>query len=575
MAPRSESRSGFVSVEDPQPDGSVERGGRVEERVLGGFAARTAAREAALGSPRGRGWSAMDTALKTIGGDVAMGLGATGEGIVWAVIGTSVDAGHPHFATHRNFDLPGSLTHYAVTRDEQGMRVEELDITRSAPQSYSTGIASLIAGESRVDGRTLQGVAPRAKLMVFEVIRPDGTGDERAVIKALEQIETLNHEGRRIRVHGVTVALSVPPDLVNYACGGTPICAVADRLVRSGVVVVAPSGNAGTRTNTGNRGLESVPSSITDPGNAELVLTVGSTHSRHPEIYGPSYYSGRGPTLDGRPKPDLLAPGEKVLVAAIGGTYERMDGTGNSSAVASGAVAALLSIRRDLIGRPQQVKELLLASARDLNRDPYYQGRGIIDLAAALSDLEPETAGRHAPSARQLPPRLSAAQIDEGPPTVETPGRLRLFCSYAHEDREYWEELSGHLAPLEAAGLLDVWSDGELTGGEQWDERILNELEKADIILLFVSSYFVQSEYINSKELKRAMERHDAGTARVIPIVVRPVNWKRTPFAKLQAFPPPDAKPVTKWGEGEDARHDAWAETVGGIDRIVDEILGA
>ena len=62
---------------------------------------------------------------------------------------------------------------------------------------------------------------------------------------------------------------------------------------------------------------------INDPGNAELAITVGSTHRDMPHIYGVSYFSSKGPTGDGRIKPDLVAPGEKIISCAVGDATER------------------------------------------------------------------------------------------------------------------------------------------------------------------------------------------------------------------------------------------------------------
>jgi subtilisin family serine protease len=101
-----------------------------------------------------------------------------------------------------------------------------------------------------------------------------------------------------------------------FACGQSPLCVEVDRLVRSGVVVVVASGNTGygitqiSATKSVSSGLDL---SINDPGNAELAITVGSTHREMPHVYGVSYFSSKGPTGDGRMKPDLIAPGEKII----------------------------------------------------------------------------------------------------------------------------------------------------------------------------------------------------------------------------------------------------------------------
>src|SRR5207244_3935497 len=105
-----------------------------------------------------------------------------------------------------------------------------------------------------------------------------------------------------------------------FACGQSPICVEVDRLVRSGVVVVVAAGNTGygvlralpRDTNTG------LSLTINDPGNAALAITVGATHRDSPHTYGISYFSSKGPTGDGRQKPDLVAPGERITSCATG-----------------------------------------------------------------------------------------------------------------------------------------------------------------------------------------------------------------------------------------------------------------
>jgi hypothetical protein len=138
---------------------------------------------------------------------------------------------------------------------------------------------------------------------------------------------------------------------------------------------------------------------INDPGNAELVITVGATHRDLPQLYGVSYFSSKGPTIDGRMKPDLVAPGEKIVCCDAGGNaasaqYREDSGTSIATAHVAGAVACILSVRRDLIGQPEKVKEMLLNSTTDLGRIATHQGRGLIDL---LQALQPRQGGARRP----------------------------------------------------------------------------------------------------------------------------------------------------------------------------------
>jgi len=127
--------------------------------------------------------------------------------------------------------------------------------------------------------------------------------------------------------------------------------------------------------------------SITDPGNAEGVITVGATHRLMPHTYGVSYFSSRGPTGDGRTKPDLVAPGERIDSCSLNGYYETMDGTSMAAPHVSGAAALLLSRNRELIGQPRRVKEVLVKSATDLGREPRFQGSGNLDVLRALQSV--------------------------------------------------------------------------------------------------------------------------------------------------------------------------------------------
>jgi hypothetical protein len=135
------------------------------------------------------------------------------------------------------------------------------------------------------------------------------------IIAAIDRIQTINNYGRNIRIHGVNMSVGYEFDPSWFACGQSPVCAEVNRLVRTGVVVVIAAGNTGY----GVLNSEQRPTgggmmvTINDPGNADLAITVGSTHREAPHTYGVSYFSSKGPTGDGRMKPDLVAPGELLL----------------------------------------------------------------------------------------------------------------------------------------------------------------------------------------------------------------------------------------------------------------------
>ncbi len=140
---------------------------------------------------------------------------------------------------------------------------------------------------------------------------------------------------------------------------------------------------------------------------------------------------------------------------------------------------------------------------------------------------------------------------------------LRVFCAYSRQDESLLDDLKQHLAVLKRLNRISFWYDREITAGAQWEERIDEELDQADIILLLVSASFIDSDYCYGRETVRAMERHRSREAVVIPVIVRPVAaWQETPFGELQALPR-DGKPVTSstWANPDEA----WVSVVDGI----------
>src|SRR2546421_1318003 len=123
---------------------------------------------------------------------------------------------------------------------------------------------------------------------------------------------------------------------------------------------------------------------------------------------------------------------------------------------------------------------------------------------------------------------------------------VEVFYSYAHEDETLRDELKKHLSNLKRQGVITDWYDRDISAGSEWNEEIERHLNSAKVILLLVSPDFMNSDYINDVEVKHAMERHESGEARVIPVILRPGDWEGTSFSKLQAVPT-DALPVTSW----------------------------
>jgi hypothetical protein len=130
-----------------------------------------------------------------------------------------------------------------------------------------------------------------------------------------------------------------------------------------------------------------------------------------------------------------------------------------------------------------------------------------------------------------------------------------VFFSYSHEDEELRNRLEKHLALLKRQNLIEAWHDRRILAGSELDNSIAANLEAADIILLLVSADFLASEYCYSKEMQRAMERHQAGSAVVIPVILKPCDWHSAPFGKVMATPR-DGKAVTTWANVEEALAD-------------------
>jgi hypothetical protein len=237
---------------------------------------------------------------------------------------------------------------------------------------HGTHVAGILGGgwkRADPDEDSVYGICPDIQLYDFRILNETGQGDEFTVMAALQFVRWLNSTNDYMAVHGVNLSLSIPHDVSNYACGRTPVCDEAERVVSSGVVVVAAAGNQGYRKTTTSDGVTNEAYntiSITDPGNAEQVITVGATHRARPHTYGVSYFSSRGPTGDGRSKPDLVAPGEKITSALPNDLTGVKDGTSMAAPHVSGAAALLMARYDELVGRPARIKQILRDSATDL-----------------------------------------------------------------------------------------------------------------------------------------------------------------------------------------------------------------
>jgi subtilisin family serine protease len=379
----------------------------------------------------------IDRSVVTVKADAAVrSYAATGKGIVWAVIDSGIDAGHIHFGNkdknpgfktlsggdvsdlHRDFtganqplvDNYGHGTHVA------GIIAGGLDKSQKPGESFAVFenvFASNPSGEGKSkeleprvveDPESLRGVAPQCHLVSLKVLNDEGEGRASDIMRALQYIrEELNGDPKLLRVHGVNLSVGYEFDAEMFACGQSPLCVEVDRLVKSGVVVVVAAGNTGYgRVSAEVRNTKAgLSNTINDPGNATLAITVGATHRDSPHLYGVSYFSSKGPTGDGRLKPDLVAPGERITSCAAGRHLVRnggevpdnipayVDDTGTSMAAphVSGAIACFLSIRREFVQRPEEVKKIFLDSATPLGRERYFEGNGLVDLMRAIQSI--------------------------------------------------------------------------------------------------------------------------------------------------------------------------------------------
>jgi AAA-like domain/TIR domain len=142
---------------------------------------------------------------------------------------------------------------------------------------------------------------------------------------------------------------------------------------------------------------------------------------------------------------------------------------------------------------------------------------------------------------------------------------IEVFFSYAHEDEKLRDKLANHLTALKNQNFIDDWHDREISAGTEWASEIDQAINSARLILLLISDDFLASKYCYDIELKRAMERHEAKEASVIPIILRPVDWSGSLFGKLQALPK-NAKPVTTWKN----RDEAFVDIAQGIRKVIE-----
>lgn len=295
----------------------------------------------------------LETAVPFVRAPKVWDSGFTGEGIKIAIIDTGLDYEHP--------DFDGRLMSYRDFVDPEGPDCP------CDPNGHGTHVASIAAGSGAASEGQYMGVAPGARLVIARALNAAGGGRTSQVMAA---VEWAVDQGAQV----VNVSLGGAP----FPCDGTDaLSMLCDAAVREGVVVCVAAGNLGPAGKT-----------IGSPAAAAEVITVGAAELIDGGASAAvAEFSSRGPTADGRVKPDLLFPGASVIAARAQGTnlgtpsgvsYTAVSGTSQATPIASGTAALLLQANPRL--RPSELKSRLVRGARLLPRaDDCAQGAGLGD----------------------------------------------------------------------------------------------------------------------------------------------------------------------------------------------------
>jgi subtilisin family serine protease len=309
----------------------------------------------------------LDTSVPSIGAsEVWQTLGVKGRGILLCVIDTGIDIDHPDFSGR--ITQTADFTGLGSTEDGHG---------------HGTHVASIAAGSGQASTGSYQGVAPQATIMAARVL--DNRGDGR-MSNVMAGIEWAADHGAQIMI------LSLGTDGVSD--GKDMLCSMVNAVVEMGKIVVIAAGNEGPRGGT-----------IGSPAAAEGAITVGATL----DVGRMADFSSRGPTADGRVKPEVVAPGSNIVAARARGTslgsprdehYTSSEGTSMAAPHVAGVCALILAVNRSL--KPDDVKWLLMDTAVDLGVGQNAQGTGRVDALAAVRTAHSVLmSGPESPSAPQ------------------------------------------------------------------------------------------------------------------------------------------------------------------------------
>ncbi|MHA1310851.1 MAG: S8 family peptidase [Candidatus Helarchaeota archaeon] len=298
--------------------------------------------------------------------------GVEGEGVIVAVIDTGIDDTH--------LDLKNKVIAKADFTSEKGTDLENID-----GNGHGTHVSSTIAGTGAASKGKYKGVAPKAKLIAAKVLASNGSGSFSGVIAGIDWAAKQN-------CHVMNMSLGAN---VSGSCDGTDaVCQAVDAAMDKGIVVCIAAGNSGPESKT-----------VGTPGCAKKVITVGATDKND----GIAWFSSRGPTADGRIKPDICFPGYNIVAARAKNTsmghpvnnyYTSASGTSMATPHCAG-VATLLKCAKPEISS-HEIKQIIMKSGIDLKLDPNTQGSGRCDALVAYNLIKggvpptPEpTPGKH------------------------------------------------------------------------------------------------------------------------------------------------------------------------------------
>lgn len=328
----------------------------------------------------------MDFTVPHIGADkVWQQLGNQGEGVTVCIVDTGIDSDHP--------DFTGRI---GLTKDFSGKgSVED-------GNGHGTHVASTVAGTGAASGGKYKGVAPAASIMVAKVLSDSGGGRMSDVMAG---VEWAVQNGAHI------LNLSLGSD--GNSDGRDALSTMCNAAVDAGKVMVVAAGNAGPGANT-----------VGSPGAAEKVITVGASTDSD----GMANFSSRGPTADGRVKPDVVAPGTNIVAARATGTsmgrpvddnYTSAQGTSMATPHVAGLCALLLKANPAL--KPADVKRILRDTAINLSLDPNSQGKGRVDALAAVKAAAPVPTPDPTPAPDPTPDPTPDPKPDPTPTPVPQP----------------------------------------------------------------------------------------------------------------------------------------------------------